>query len=558
MDLNIRIAGEAGQGVQTTGYLLMGALAGLGLHVVSSQSYLSRIRGGLNWFDIRIGDRALFAGREKADVLVAMTDVAYQILRGELTPNGVILCDGEDHEDTVAMPFTRIAKEVAKSDVMANSVAAGAVFAVLGYPLESLCDYLATQFQKKSQEIIDQNVTCANRGHELAGKGNGNRRLAAPQPDTAPEYLISGASAIGLAAATAGVKLAASYPMSPSTATFAYLAGVDEKYGIVVEQAEDEIAAINMICGATYAGVPALTTTSGGGFALMTEGLSLAGIMELPVCLVLAQRPGPATGLPTRTGQQDLQFALRGGHGEFARAIFAPGTVRQCYEITRLALEIAHRFQTPAIILTDQYLQDLQQNIYPLPEAYQPIDRAIEANPAADYQRYVVTESGVSPRAIPGGPAPVICDSDEHSTAGHISEDLNSHLAQQDKRMRKHAGLLNQALPPERYGPAAAETLLVCWGSTYCACREAVDRLNVSGRSAAMLHFAQVWPLRTEELLRATESAKRYFCVEGNSTGLFADLLRQQGVCRPSTPLLRYDGLAFTAEYILEALENAQ
>jgi 2-oxoglutarate ferredoxin oxidoreductase subunit alpha len=556
MDLNIRIAGEAGQGVQTTGYLLMGALAGLGLHVVSSQSYLSRIRGGLNWFDIRIGDHALFAGREKADILVAMTDVAYQILRGELTSNGIILCDGEDHEDAVAMPFAQIAKEVAQSDMMANSVAAGAVFAVLGYPLESLHEYLATQFQKKSQEIIDQNVTCANRGHELAEKCN--RHLAAPHPDTAPEYLISGASAIGLAAATAGVKLAASYPMSPGTATFAYLAGVDEKYGIVVEQAEDEIAAINMICGATYAGIPALTTTSGGGFALMTEGLSLAGIMELPVCIVLAQRPGPATGLPTRTGQQDLQFALRGGHGEFARAIFAPGTVRQCYEVTRLALEIAHRFQTPAIILTDQFLQDLQQNIYPLPEAYQPIDRAIEANPSDDYQRYAVTESGVSPRAIPGGPAPVICDSDEHSASGHISEDLNSHLAQQDKRLRKHVGLLNQALPPERYGPAAAETLLVCWGSTYGACREAVDRLNASGRSTAMLHFAQVWPLRTEEVLRATETAQRYFCVEGNSTGLFADLLREQGVCRPATPLLRYDGLAFTAEYILEALENAQ
>ena len=552
MDVLIRIAGEAGQGVQTTGSLLVGALAASGLHVTATQSYMSRIRGGLNWFDVRIADRELFAGREKADLLVALTEAALETLRPHTADGGMILYDGEAAEGAVALPFTKTAKELAGSAVMANSVAAGAAFAVLRYDVERLCEHLAEQFKKKGQEVIDKNVACAKRGGELAKPHAA--KLNSPRAAGAPDYLMDGASAIGLAAATAGVKVVTAYPMTPSTATFTYLAGAADKYGIVVEQAEDEIAAVNMICGAAYAGVPAMATTSGGGFALMVEGLSLAGIMELPIFIVVAQRPGPATGLPTRTAQQDLRFAIHAGHGEFARAVFAPGTAGQSCELTRRALETAHKFQTPAILLTDQFLQDMQKNIEPLDESYRPIDRCIVEDAGEGYRRYAVTESGVSPRAIPGGAAAVICDSDEHTAAGNISEDLIGHVAQQDKRMRKAGGLAAEALPPELYGPADAEVLLVCWGSTYGPCREAVDVANSNGGRTAMLHFSQVWPVRAAEARQAVGGRKRVICVEGNCGGQFASLLRERGVLGDCELILRYDGLPFTAEYILERL----
>jgi len=554
MDLCIRIAGEAGQGVQTTGNLLVGALSGMGLHVVATQSYMSRIRGGLNWFDVRIGDAELWAGREKADLLVALTDTALQTLGGDLAPNAVALHDGAAGDDVIGIRLAQIAKETGGSPVMANTVAAGAVYAVLGYDVDGLCRYLAGQFEKKGGEVAEENVRCARKGAEAAAQYA--RRLPGPPAGSAPAYLIDGASAIGLAAATAGVKLVSAYPMTPGTATFTYLAAAADRFGIVVEQAEDEIAAVNMICGATYAGIPAMATTSGGGFALMVEGLSLAGMMELPIFLVVAQRPGPATGLPTRTAQQDLRFAISAGHGELPRAVYAPGTVRQCFDLTRVALETAHKYQTPTILLTDQFLQDLRKNIDPLDERPRPIDRRLAAEAGGDYVRYAVTESGVSPRAIPGGDAFVVCDSDEHNGAGHITEDLNAHVAQQDKRMRKRQGMTAEALPPEPYGPDGAETLLICWGSTCGPCREAVDALNAGGGSAGMLHFAQVHPLNVEAARDAIGPRRRVCCVEGNATGQFASILREAGLVGECELVVRYDGLPFTGEHIVSKIEQ--
>ena len=548
MDLNLRIAGEAGQGVQTTGNLLVGACAKIGLHLLTTQSYMSRIRGGLNWFDIRISDQPLSAGREQADLLVALTPAALDVLRPATTEGGIILFDGTQADGAVALGFTDTAKEIAGSPVMANSVAAGAVFALLGYDADALCECLTSEFSKKGHEIVEQNIRCVRRGVEMAAERAGT--LRAPAPGAGPGHVVSGADAVGLAAATAGVKLVAAYPMSPSTAVFTCLAGIADRYGIVVEQAEDEIAAVNMICGATYAGVPAMTTTSGGGFALMAEGLSLAGMMELPILILLSQRPGPATGLPTRTAQQDLRFALHAGHGEFPRVIFAPGTVQQAFALTRRALETAHEYQTPAILMLDQYLADQQSTVAPLDESYRPINRKIVADAGADYVRYALRDDGISPRAIPGGLMPVICDSDEHDERGHITEDLNVHVAQDDKRMAKFEGLKAAALAPEHYGREQAEVLLLTWGSTYGPAREAVDRLIDEGRKAALLHFAQVWPVRAPETRRAMAAARRIISVEANHTGQFASVLREAGAIDSCELIRRYDGLPFAAEEI--------
>ncbi len=554
MDLNIRIAGEAGQGIKTTGHLLVDAFASMGLWVFSTQSYMSRIRGGLNWQDVRIADYPITSSREDADLLVALTAEALATLAEEVTEGGLILYDGNEAEGAVAIPFTDTAKQRGKA-IMANSVAGGAVFTVLGYPLDPLTGYLDEVFQAKGEEVVQTNRDLVHRGAELASEHAG--ALQAPEPAGAPRTVYDGMEATALSAAVSGVKFVCAYPMTPSTGVFTWLAQHDEQYGIVVEQAEDEIAAVNMACGATYAGVPTLVTTSGGGLALMSEGISLAGMHELPVVIYLAQRPGPATGLPTRTGQGDLLFALRTGHGEFPRAIFAPGSPRQCHELMRRALETAHRWQTPVIFMTDQYLADLSLNMEPLDGSVRPIDRCIATDAGEGYRRYEITESGVSPRAIPGGDAFVVLDSDEHDETGHITENLEIAQAMMDKRLRKIDGMIAEALPPELYrDDDGAETLLICWGSTYLPCREAVDILRMRGISAAMLHFAQVWPLDRDAVRERIGSRGRVVCVEGNAWGQLAMILREQQLLGDAELLTRYDGLPLTAAEIADRVEG--
>ncbi len=547
MDTNIRICGEAGQGVQTTGNLLIRALAAGGVHVLGSQSYMSRIRGGANSFDIRVSDRELFSPRASADLVIALTDEALEHFRGGAGAGALIVFDGEgDSKGALGLPLTGAAREAGGSALMVNTVAAGAALALLGYGIDGLKEMLTAQFGKKGDEVVAANVACAERGAELVA----DRRGAVAAPAAAESFgaVTSGSEAVGLGAAVSGVKVTASYPMTPSTGVFTFLAQHADEYGIVVEQAEDEIAAINMICGAAYAGAPAMTTTSGGGFALMGEGLSLAGMLELPVLVMDSQRPGPATGLPTRTGQEDLKMVVHSGHGEFPRAVFAPGTHRQCYDLARRALETAHRFQTPVVLMIDQFLADLQKNVAPLPSAPDPIDRCVLTDPPADYRRYAVTESGVSPRALPGSGPFVLADSDEHTEDGHITEDLDVRIRLQDKRMRKGRAMAAEVMDPEVY-PAPAAEVLLSWGSSYGPCREAVDVLREGGREVCAVHFPQVWPINAAAAKRHLEGRK-VFAVEGNATAQFADLLRAAGALEDFQPLVRYDGLPFTGEEI--------
>lgn len=556
-DLNIRIAGEAGQGLVSVGDLLAGALLKSGLHVLATQSYMSRIRGGLNWVDLRIGDREIFAPREKADLLVALSDEALKCLKDDMTDHGVVIYNGkcEADSETVCFDFLKTAKGAGAAAVMANAVAAGAVFAALDCDLEILNKYLQDEFARKGEEVVQKNIVCARAGFDILSEKHVT--LKAPEANAKPYgKLLSGASAVALAAASAGVKFATAYPMSPATATFTQLARLADEYGIVVEQAEDEIAAVNMVCGATYAGAIAMTSTSGGGFALMVEGVSLAGMTELPLFIMLGQRPGPATGLPTRTAQEDLNFAVFAGHGEFPKAVFAPGTQRQCLDVTRHAIAAAQKFQTPVILLTDQFLQDAMKNIEFADVKYAPVDRCLAADAGENYHRYEITPDGVSPRAIPGGDALVICDSDEHDAEGHITEDLQIRIAMQQKRMKKLDGLVAASLPPELCGKKNAEIMLVCWGSTYGAVREAVDILNENGRAAAMLHFSQVWPLDIGRINDMLAPAQRVIVVEGNYTGQFASQLRAAGCNKKLETLNRYDGLPFTTEYILSKMEG--
>jgi len=296
MDTNVVICGEAGQGVQTVGALLLNALTAMGLHVYGTQSYHSRIRGGENNFDVRISDKELFSAREKVDLMVALTEEGLENNRNRVAEEGIIVFDGRA-DGVISLDLAEAASAAGGSKQMANSVALGVIMTIQGYETGELEKLIEKQFGKKGEDVVSQNISCVKKGVELIEDRKGS--VEAPGTSEPAGEAVNGAQVIGLAADTAGVKVVCSYPMSPSTGVFTYLAGVSDKYRIAVEQAEDEIAAINVVCGATYAGVPAMTTTSGGGFALMAEGLSLAGMMELPAVIMIGQRPGPSTGLPT-------------------------------------------------------------------------------------------------------------------------------------------------------------------------------------------------------------------------------------------------------------------
>jgi len=329
--------------------------------------------------------------------------------------------------------------------------------------------------------------------------------------------------------------------------------------GTVVEQAEDEIAAANMAVGAVCAGGRAMVPTSGGGFALMVEAVSLAGMLETPLVFVVAMRPGPATGLPTRTEQGDLNLVLYAGHGEFPRAVFAPGGVQECFYLTHRAFAMADKHQSPVFVLTDQYLADSFQNVEPfdlaeLPELPAPL---LEPADPKTYKRFALTGDGISPRAIPGfSTALVVSDSDEHTEDGKLTEDLDVRVQMVTKRLNKGLGLAEDAIPPSCYGEDGADVLLVCWGSTLGPALEARERLEESGKSAAVLHFSQVWPLNEDQFLAQLTGAKRAVCVEGNATGQLAKLIRQETGFRFQDLVLRFDGLPITAAFILRGLEN--
>jgi 2-oxoglutarate ferredoxin oxidoreductase subunit alpha len=370
-------------------------------------------------------------------------------------------------------------------------------------------------------------------------------------------HLLTNASqSIGAAAIVAGVKFYSGYPMTPGSGIMNYLAAHAEQYGIVVEQAEDEIAAANMAVGASYAGVRQMVSTSGGGFALMVEALSLAGMTETPIVIVDAQRPAPAIGLPTRTEQGDLWFVLHAGHGDFVRYLSAPRTAEDAFTLTLKAYELSSKYQIPAVILSDQQLADTLVTVprWELGEVH--LDRHL-AQPGSyqePYQRYALTPSGVSPRLAPlQTDWPVIVDSDEHDETGHLTEDLDNRERMLNKRLHRQRDLLRDTEEPIVLGNGP--TLLVGWGSSFGALEELVLDHPADLR---LVHFNEVWPLRTERLLAEMERARLVVAVEGNATAQFAQLIARETGKRIEHTVPRYDGRPLSAAYIEGKLHDLE
>jgi 2-oxoglutarate ferredoxin oxidoreductase subunit alpha len=565
VDFNFMIGGEAGQGVQSVGFLLAKVFARGGYHVFADQDYESRIRGGHNFFRVRVGDYGIGAIAETVDVLIALNEGSIELHQDELADGGIVIFDGEkiknigDNSNLFSIPIERLSEEKAGDKVMSNTVALGAALALVDYDLEILNAVLVEHFGKG--KVADSNIAAARAGYDYGrNEYKGAVRQLKPVSGT-KRMLLSGNEAISLGAIAAGCRFMSAYPMTPASSIMEYIAAKSEDFGMVMVHTEDEIAAVNMAIGAGYTGARAMTATSGSGFCLMVEGLGLAGITETPLVIIDAQRPGPAVGLPTRTEQGDLQFVLHAHHGDFPRAVLAPTTVEDAFWVTVRAFNWADKYQLPVIILTDHHLASSYATVDPFDLSQVSIDRGLlfsekEMEPSK-YLRHRVTKSGISPRAFPGlSKALVVTDSDEHDEEGHLTEDAGERMAQVQKRLRKIFSLRQEIDQPQLYGPKKADTTLIGWGSTYGAMREAVDKLRKEGASVNMIHLNELWPFPSEAVADALSMAHSSYVIEGNATGQLARLIKAETGKDVSGKILKFDGRPFTPAYIVEAVRK--
>ncbi|MGC8605582.1 MAG: 2-oxoacid:acceptor oxidoreductase subunit alpha, partial [Desulfomonilaceae bacterium] len=522
--INVLIAGEAGQGLVTLSQILTKGLVRAGYFIVVTQSYQSRIRGGHNSYAIRISDRQIIAPTESVDLLLALDKNSVKIHQHELSENGLVIVDSrvsvDQHPKIIQVPFAKLS-----DDKFSNSVALGLVTVLLGLDKSTIGVTLRDFFDRHGPDAVDHNFKSFSAGYEWGFQSNfAFPKLAAVSSKN--NLTLNGNEAIALGAIMAGLRFFSFYPMTPATSIANTLVDHASYCELIIEQGEDEISAINMAVGASFAGAPSMVATSGGGFALMTETVSLAGMTETPVVIVVAQRPGPSTGLPTRTEQGDLEFVLHSGHGEFPRAIFAPGDVEQAFDLTRKAFQTAQRYNTPVFILTDQFLADSYRSVTPFDvheiAPIQPcLSSSVSANP---HLTFLLTDTGVSPRIFPGLSSQcvkassiqdlVIADSDEHTQDGHLTEDLSVRTAMVEKRLGKIRGMQFDSIRPEFVDDPEPELLFVCWGSTRGSSIEAADQLRTNGKRVAALHFSQVWPIVPEKLIEVLESAKNVVGVE--------------------------------------------
>ena len=537
MEFNLLIGGEAGQGLMSIENRLNDILSHLNYHFFATKNYMSRIRGGNNFHMFRIADRPVHAlSGDTWDMVIALDAETERRHGADLRTGGFLLSKDRFGE------IEKLAAETFGSPLIANSILTGLILAVANVPLQNVAAKDPTD-----RDALQAGFDTARRW-EIAGRFPVAARAAADH------LRFDGNQALGLGAILGGCQFMASYPMTPATSIMVYFSQAALQLPIHFEQAEDEIAAINMAIGASYAGLRSMVATSGGGFALMPEAVSLAGMTETPMVIIVSQRPGPSTGLPTRTEQGDLNFILHAGHGEFPRIVLAPGSIDEAIDLARRSFELADAIQSPVFVLTDQYLADSVQ-ILEEPVGTLIGRRRLTAY-GADYRRYRLTQDGISPMTFPGiGEALVRVDSDEHDEEGRITEDLDLRVRMVDKRLAKEATARRYALPPQAFGDMQADTVLICWGSNKLIAKEAVERLNEAGHRIGALHFRQLYPLTPEMIDGLGLDRKRLIGVENNATGQFAKLLKQELDLTVSDRILKYNGRCFTVEEICKKAE---
>ncbi len=556
MNKNILIGGEAGQGLKTISVILGKTLFRMGYNIFSSKDYMSRIRGGHNFIKIRFGTDEISGPVDKIDILVALNPETVEIHKDNLADDGVIIVDQDldTEKNLLYLPASKIASEINKKAL--NTVYAGAVLKVLGLKLEESENIIKEYFSGK-EKIINDNFKLLKKGYQKA-----DTRFSVPEGKKQNDIYLDGNKAVGLGALTAGLKFYTAYPMSPSTSIMNYIAGKQKELGIVVEQAEDEIAAINMALGASYGGVRAMTATSGGGLALMAEAVGLSGITETPLVIADVQRPGPATGLPTRTEQGDLLFTINIAQGEFPLMVIAPVDHENAFYQTVRAFKMADKYQIPVILLSDQFLADSARNIKEVDLEGVDINQYLVSS--QDYQnkpyfRYENNDNGISPRAYPGQlkDKTVLVDSDEHDQKGHIIEDAETRIKMVEKRNKKLEKLIKEDLKePQFFGDNNCDYLLIGWGSTKGPILEALKYLNSEEIKTGFLAFSDIWPLPKKKLHDFASRDIESIIIENNSTAQFARLIRSETGLEINHQILKYSGRPFSGQEIFERIKK--
>jgi 2-oxoglutarate ferredoxin oxidoreductase subunit alpha len=573
----IAIGGAAGQGVATPGDIFAKIFSRRGLNLNAYNAYQSIIRGGHTFLTIRTGAERVTNMGDRIDMLIPLNQDTMDRHLGLLNAGAACIYNADTIKpgppasgvQLCPLPVSALV-DITRNKVAQNTLAIGAGLHMMGIGFPALEEVLREQFKKKGDALVAENVGVARVGYDYAAA-----HFAAfpnPLPKTENRYaILSGNTAMAMGGAAAGVKFYCAYPMSPSTGVLHWMAAHARRAGIMVRQVEDEIGVINMAIGAAHAGVRAMCATSGGGFALMSEGLGMSAMIETPVVVINCQRAGPSTGVPTKTEQGDLWQMLGAAFGDYPRVIAAPLDIADCFKLIPEIFNIADRFQCPGLVLCDLLLSEGRLSVHPKDLDFdQPIDRGelITTNGTSPegavnggYKRYKITDSGISPRAIPGVPGHIhTVATDEHMEDGVlISDEFTNPIkrrAMMEKRMRKVIGIEAAVPQPALLGPSNADVTLIGWGSTKGVIEESCEILNEQGISANQLQIRWLVPLHGESILEILKGSRRTFIVENNYSGQFARYLRSETSFVPSGHIRKYDGEPFMPHHIVEAVKE--
>jgi len=591
------IGGEAGFGINISGLIFSKTLTRSGFHIFDYIEYPSLIRGGHNVYHVHVGQEEVFSQEKGIDILVALNQETFELHKKSLKRNSFVIYDSNqfriDKKETekkkinvIEVPLATLIKKVGGIKLMENNIALGASLALLGLDLKALFSVIEDTFLKKGTEIVNENQKAAQVGYDFVRETLGDRchpeldsgsidkgilrsKLRSQNDKNREERLVlTGNEAIVLGCVFGGCQFFAAYPMTPASSILHTLAGLAEKVGMIVKHAEDEISVINMAIGAAFAGVRSAVATSGGGFSLMQESVSLAGMTETGIVIIECQRPAPATGMPTWTDQGDLQFILRSGHGDFPKIVLAPGDQEEAFYLTAEAFNLADIYQCPVFIISDKYLSESHKSInatrYTLHATRYKIDRGKiidnkKQKTNNSYRRYKITDDGISPWILPGTPGYFYqANSYEHLEDGHTTESAEERVKQVDKRARKMKTFIKNHLPkPKVYGDKNADITFVGWGSTKMPVLQAMKRCNNETiKQCNYLHLNYLWPFPKESVTKVLKQAKRVLLLEGNPTSQLGQLIRQETGIEIKNKFLKDDGRPFYPEEILTRIKN--
>ncbi len=573
--VSLKIVGASGQGLDSMGDIVSKALKRSGYCVFGYREYPSLIKGGHASFQIDVSHQHIESTETTVNIIVALNHHGLENNIADLKPGGVVIHSTphwkfspvdqkliDRHSlSVIHLPVEEILAKLGAKPVLANVLLTAFVWAMLGQDIDALKKMVGERFAKK-KDLLELNMRCIGEGFRLQKEHTATVPMPKPKKEWQKHLVITGAKAMGLGTVHAGVRVYAGYPMTPSSPLLSFIAEIQNKTGMVIKQAEDEITAAQFVSGAMLMGTRALTGTSGGGFDLMSETVSMNAIIENPTVFVLAQRPGPATGLPTWTGQADLLMAVGTAHGEFARCVLSVSNAEDSFYLVNEAFRIAEKYQISVILMTDKQTMEALYTEEPFDQKKITIDRgSLVTNPEKlktlqSSDRYDSSaKDGISPRWLPGAKAATyVAQGDEHRGDGTVDETGENAVAQMEKRMRKFTALQSSLPEPELVGAEKPETLLVGWGSTKSVVIDALQSDELKNKKIGYLHFTYLWPLKTAKFEKLTKAAKKTILIEGNFQGQLGRLLRQECGVEISEKILKYDGRPFFIDELVRLI----